>query len=125
MSEWTSEQLSKFKQADDFHVSPYYDDGKTFGTPTWIWSVVVDDGLYIRAWNGQESKWYNSAIAQKAGKISLAGHEYQVNFAPIINDAELTDKINAAYESKYDGSSYLPPMVAEGPISATVIVTPK
>src|SRR5436190_8210797 len=28
----------------------------TYGTPTWIWFVVVDDGLYLRGYNGQQSR---------------------------------------------------------------------
>lgn len=51
--QWTIEQLNSFSQADDMHVSPFYADGKTYGTPTWIWSVVVDHNLYVRAYNGK------------------------------------------------------------------------
>lgn len=39
-------------RSDDLHISPFREDGKTYGTPTWIWSVVVDGGLYVRAYNG-------------------------------------------------------------------------
>ena len=34
--------------ADDLHISPFREDGVTYGTPTWIWSVAVDDALYVR-----------------------------------------------------------------------------
>lgn len=124
MTGWTAQQLAAFKTADDFHVSPYYADGKTYGTPTWIWSVVVADQLYIRAWNGQRSRWYQAAIKQRAGKISLAGQDYQVQFAAAADDAALNQQIDAAYQAKYQGSPYLPPMLATGPVSATVRVTP-
>ncbi|GEN94791.1 DUF2255 family protein [Pediococcus ethanolidurans] len=124
MTGWTAQQLAAFKTADDFHVSPYYTDGKTYGTPTWIWSVVVADQLYIRAWNGQRSRWYQAAIRQQAGKISLAGQDYQVQFAAAADDAALNQQIDAAYQAKYQGSPYLPPMLAAGPVSATVRVTP-
>jgi hypothetical protein len=26
----------------------------TYGTPIWIWSVAVDDALYVRGYNGQQ-----------------------------------------------------------------------
>ncbi len=67
---WTQEQLDAFSTADDIHVSPpFYSDGKTPGTPpTWIWSVVADGDLYVRAYNGQNSRWYQSAVEQQAGK---------------------------------------------------------
>jgi Uncharacterized protein conserved in bacteria len=77
---WALEQLQKFSQADDFRVSPFYSDGKTYGTPTWIWSVVVDHRLFIRAWNGQNSRWYRSAIKQQGGRIFLDGSNHEVIF---------------------------------------------
>ncbi|MFD1066854.1 DUF2255 family protein [Oceanobacillus locisalsi] len=122
---WTQEQLRTFSKADDMYISPFYDDGKTPGTPTWIWSVVADNELYVRAYNGQHSRWYQSAVKQRAGKIQLAGQEYDVFFEPIENDTTLTEKINQAYKEKYGDSRYLPPMIDEGPISATVKISPR
>ncbi len=55
----------------------------------WIWSVVVDGDLYVRAYKGQRSRWYRSAIEQGAG------------------------------------SPYLPPMLQDGPTSATVRISPR
>ena len=52
--QWTVEQLDEFVGADDMHVSPFYADGKTYGTPTWVWSVVVDQDLYVRAYNARK-----------------------------------------------------------------------
>ncbi len=48
MAEWTKDELTKIAAADDLHVSPFRDDGVTYGTPTWIWSVVVDEEVYVR-----------------------------------------------------------------------------
>jgi hypothetical protein len=42
----------------------------TYGTPTWIWSVVVDDSLNVRAYNGTASRWYKAAMHQKRGRIT-------------------------------------------------------
>ncbi|GEP75572.1 DUF2255 family protein [Weissella thailandensis] len=123
--QWTSEQLDKFTSADDLHVSPFYADGKTYGTPTWIWSVVVDNDIYVRAYNGQNSRWYQSAMAQGAGKIKIAGEEFEVNFIDAAGSNELDLKINAAYQKKYQDSPYLPPMLQAGPVSATVKILPR
>ena len=38
MTTWSKDQLHKIAQADDLHISPFRDDGVTYGTPTWIWS---------------------------------------------------------------------------------------
>jgi len=52
MSTWSKDELRKIAVADDLHISPFREDGKTYGTPTWIWSVVLDDELYVRGYNG-------------------------------------------------------------------------
>jgi hypothetical protein len=50
----------------------------TYGTPTWIWSVAVDDALYVRTYNGQNSRWHQAAVRQKAGRIIAAGMTKEV-----------------------------------------------
>ena len=73
MSTWPNDEIRRIAETDDLHVSPLRDDGKSYGTPTWIWSVVVDDALYVRAYHGQSSRWYQAALRQKAGRITAAG----------------------------------------------------
>lgn len=80
MAEWTKDELTKIAAADDLHISPFRDDGVTSGTPTWIWSVVVEGDLYVRAYNGQNSHWYQAALRQKAGRITVAGITKEVSF---------------------------------------------
>jgi hypothetical protein len=41
MSTWDQAELRKITQADDLHIAPFREDGKTYGTPTWIWSVAL------------------------------------------------------------------------------------
>lgn len=123
MTAWPNETIEKIAASDDLHIAPYHPDGKTTGTPTWIWSVVVDGRLFVRAWNGNSSRWYQAAMAQKAGKVTAAGQGHEVAFEPV-DGPELNDRIDAAYQAKYAGSPYLPPMVAPGPRAATVEVTP-
>jgi hypothetical protein len=36
MSTWPKDELRKIAETDDLHISPLRDDGKTYGTPTWI-----------------------------------------------------------------------------------------
>jgi hypothetical protein len=70
--QWQNE-LKQIAKVDDLHISPFRHDGITNGTATWIWSVVVDRDLYVRAYHGQNSKWYKAAVQQKAGRIQVAG----------------------------------------------------
>ena len=120
---WSRDELRKIAGSDDLHISPFREDGVTYGTPTWIWSVVVDDGLYVRGYNGQQSRWYQAAVKQKAGQIRTAGMTKEVTFEPV--DAALNDRIDDAYRAKYASSPYLKPMLSARARSATVRVLPK
>jgi len=123
MSAWMKHELRKIAETDDLHISPFREDGVTCGTPTWIWSVVVDDALYVRAYNGKESSWYQAAIRQKAGRIIAAGMTKEVTFEPV--DGSINERIDGAYRAKYKGSPYLKPMIGARARSATVKVMPR
>jgi hypothetical protein len=122
MNAWIKDELRRIAKTDDLHISPFREDGKTYGTPTWIWSVVVDDALYVRGYNGQKSSWYQAAVRQKAGRITAAVMTKEVVFEPV--DGTIHDRIDAAYRAKYKGSPYLNPMIGARARSATVKVTP-
>ena len=84
MSTWPKEELRKIADTDDFHISPFRENGVTFGTPTWIWSVVVGDELYVRPYNGKSSRWYKAAMQKNAGRITAAGLTKDVAFEPVV-----------------------------------------
>src|SRR5207302_9461995 len=117
MSTWSKNELRKIAETDDLHISPFREDGKTYGTPTWICSVVVDDALYVRAYNGQDSRWYQAAVRQKAGRITAAGMTREATFEPV--EGQINDLIDDAYRVKYHGSPYLSPMMRPRARSAT------
>jgi hypothetical protein len=120
---WQQSQLDRIVEADDLHISPFRDDGKTFGTPTWIWCVQVDGELYVRGYNGTASRWYQAAVKQRAGRISAAGSMIDVTFEPI--SGSVNDAIDEAYRAKYQASPYLRPMISNQARNATVKVTPR
>lgn len=97
MSKWSNDELRKIAETDDLHISPFRNDGKTYGTPTWIWSVVVDDALFVRAYNGQKSRWYQAALQQKTGRITAAGMTREVAFEQV--DGSINDRIDDAYRA--------------------------
>ena len=123
MAAWRKDELDKIGATDDLHIAPFRDDGKAYGTPTWIWSVVVDGELYVRGYNGKKSRWYQAAVRQKAGRIVAAGMTKEVSFEPV--DGPLNDRIDDAYRTKYKGSPYLDPMIGERARAATVRITPR
>lgn len=121
MSSWRKDELDKIAKTDDLHISPFREDGTTYGTPTWIWSVVVDGELYVRAYNGRNSRWHRAAMEQKSGRITAAGMTKEVAFEPV--DGEIQGRIDDAYRAKYKGSEYLQPMIGTRAKSATVKLT--
>jgi hypothetical protein len=123
MTTWPTDELRAIAEADDLHVSPFREDGATYGTPTWIWSVAVDGALYVRAYNGTGSRWYTAAMRQKAGRISAAGLTKEVDFEPATGPIQ--ERIDEAYREKYRKSPYLAPMIGPRARAATVKITPR
>ena len=123
MSTWTQDRLQQIESSDDLHIAPFREDGVTRGTPTWIWSVVVDGELYVRAYNGTSSRWYQAASKQKAGQVTVAGQTTDVSFEQVTG--EINDRIDAAYRTKYSSSPYLKPMIGDRARRATVRILPR
>ena len=120
---WTKDAIDKIASTDDLHVAPFRDDGKTYGTPTWIWSVVVEGALYVRAYNGVASRWYQAAQRQRAGRIRVAGMTKDVVFEVV--DPAMNDQIDAAYRAKYGGNVYLASMTSARAQAATMRISPR
>lgn len=122
MGAWQQEELRQIATSDDLHIAPYRSDGSTYGTPTWIWSVVVQGALYVRAYNGAKSRWYQAALKQKAGRITAAGITKLVSFEAV--SGEVNDAIDEAYRAKYASSPYIGHMIGKQARSATVRIVP-
>ncbi len=116
----TKEDIARIAQKDDLYIAPFREDGVISGTPTWIWSVMVDDRLYVRAYNGIRSRWYQAALKQKAGKIEAAGMVKEVCFEPVTG--AINKQIDEAYRKKYSGSPYLQSMISERAKAATILI---
>ena len=121
--QFTDDELKRIDEADDLHIAPYREDGKTYGTPTWIWEVVVEGDLYVRAYNGVNSRWYKAAMKQKAGRIQAAGMTKEVSFEPV--EEGMNHAVDEVYSKKYSGSPYLYSMVSDRARAATVKISPE
>jgi hypothetical protein len=120
---FSSQELVQIDKADDLKISPFREDGITYGTPTWIWTVVVDNSLYVRAYNGRNSRWYQAAIKQQEGRIHAAGMTKEVFFESV--EGDINQQIDDAYKNKYANSPYLQPMISDRARLATVRITIK
>jgi len=123
VSAWTDDELKRIASTDDLHISPFREDGVTYGTPTWIWSVVVENELYVRPYSGSSSRWYQAAMRQKAGRVTAAGITKEVGFESV--EGAIDDRIDDAYGAKYKNSPYLQPMIGSRARAATVKITPR
>lgn len=120
---WPARTLDRIVEADDLKVAPLRYDGKTFGTPTWIWCVKVGGELYVRPLNGPNSRWYRAAMARGEGRMVAAGDTFEVEFHAA--DPALDAVIDDAYRAKYPGKENLDDMIGEGPRSAGVRISPR
>ncbi len=121
---WGNQTLNRIDQADDLKIAPFRPDMRTTGTPTWIWEVAVDGRLYVCAYNGMRSRWYQAAIKQQTGKIHAARQVFEVTFRPVTDEA-LNQKIDAAYRAKYSSSPYMAHMTGAVSRAATEEIMPK
>lgn len=115
---WSPKDLAQLTSSSGLHIAPLRDTGNSYGTPTWVWSVVVDRQLYVRPYHGQRSTWFQAAITQNAGLIIVARTPIDVEFS--LADSHLQQSIDDAYRAKYHGSTYLPPMLGREPGSCTI-----
>ena len=121
--QFLTDELKMIDKADDLHISPFREDGKTYGTPTWIWAVVVEGDLYVRAGHGVNSRWYKAAMQQKAGRIHAAGMIKEVTFDPVQDD--INNDIDEAYMKKYGSGADMWEMTGARVRAATVKIIPK
>ncbi len=121
--QFLTDELKKIDKADDLHISPFREDGQTYGTPTWIWAVAVDGDLYVRAGHGVDSRWYKAAMQQKAGRIHAAGMIKEVRFEPVQGD--INNDIDEAYRKKYGSGADRWAMTGDRVRAATVKIIPK
>jgi hypothetical protein len=115
--------LRAIAEKDDLHISPSRSDGTTYGTATWIWSVAVGNDLYVRPYNGRDSRWFKAAMSQCAGRIKAAAIDYEVTFEKA--DDTVNGLVDSAYAAKYHEIPYLPSMLTEHTRATTVRVSPR
>jgi hypothetical protein len=97
-------------------------DGSTGSTPVWV--VHVGDDVFVRSMNGPRGGWYRRLRARPEGEVGEAGRVHQVR-AEQVEDVETLAAVTGAYRSKYAGSPYLPPLLGEEAVGATLRLVPR
>jgi hypothetical protein len=80
------------------------------GTPVTIWTVRVDDDVYVRSFRGERGRWYLAFREEPQASLIYSGGELQVRGEPVA-DRGLNESIDAAYLEKYRTSQYAGSMV--------------
>jgi hypothetical protein len=123
MSSWNEDDLRAIAESHDLYISPFREDGITYGTPTLVWPLVVDGEVYVRAANGQQSSWYVAAMNQRAGRIQVGGEDHEVTFERGGN--EVASAIDAAYEENTRAAQPCRSCREPGPTPVTVRISPR
>lgn len=88
-----------------------------------VWLPGVGSALSSLGYNGRDSRWYTSAMRERAGRIMAVGIISDVHFDPV--DGVINGRIDDAYRAKYRGSPYLNAMIGQRAREATVRIAPR
>lgn len=90
---------------------------------TTIWVVTDGGDVYVRSVRGPRGRWYRELTANPSGAIWLDGRRLPVRAVPV-HDAAAVTRVSAAYRQKYASSPYVPPMLVEEVLPATLRLEP-
>lgn len=98
--------LKKITKDETIKIAPDFPDRKTL-KPQTVWFVRVGNDIYVRAYRGTQSKWYQAAIKQGTGYVYFDGQKYPATFKKEPAQSFANKTVNQNYLAKYHGSSIL------------------
>ena len=125
MTSWTNNDLGRIGAAEELQLASFKEDG-TLRKPVTIWVVRVGDDLYVRTYRGRETAWFRHIQRRHEGRIGAGGVTKDVKFVDVSDDEALNNKIDAAYQSKYQrySATYVDPMIAPQARATTLKLVP-
>lgn len=100
MTAWSPEDAAMLAAAPSLHLTV----GTEPRSGVELGMVVVDAKLYVRAFRGRHSEWFQAALDQTHARIRVDTIEQGVILIPHAGSA---DAIDAAYRAKYGRNSTL------------------
>lgn len=85
--------------------------------------AIIRIAATVRGYNGRNSRWYQAAVRQKAGRIIAAGITKEVSFEPV--NGPINDPIDEAYRAKYKKSPYLKPLISTRAREVIIRIMPR
>ena len=124
MPTWTKDSLAKVGNAEELAIASRRPDGSLRPYVT-IWTVRVDDDIYVRSAAGPDNPWFRRALASGEGRIRAGGLEQDVALEVATPDVAAT--ITAAYHAKYDryGPSIVGTVVSAEAVASTLRLVPR
>ena len=113
MTSWTPHDLERIGAAEELQLATFKKDD-VLVKPVTIWVVRVGDDLYLRAYRGRETAWFQHIQRRPEGRIEDGGVTKDVMLVDASADGALGNQIDAAYQSKYRrySATYVGPMIA-------------
>ncbi|MEV6171399.1 DUF2255 family protein [Streptomyces sp. NPDC051954] len=121
--QWTAQELAALDAAFSIVLAARTDDGPLRGSVE-IGLVVTPDGVFVRAYRGPVSGWFQATQARGQGTIRFGGRTVPARFdhAAPEDEPAIHDTIDRAYVRKYgDGSGGI---ATDRARAATVRITP-
>lgn len=121
MDKFDRETLEMLGETEEVHVET----GRGGSPGTVIWTVVVDDTIFVRSVRGEKGRWYREASANQEASLRVDERRILVRAVPE-TDAATIEKVSEAYREKY-GASYPGPtaaMVREEVLATTLRLLP-
>jgi hypothetical protein len=121
MSPWTADELDRVGNASELRVAGRRKNG-SLRNGVIIWSVRVDDEIYIRSVYGPEASWFRGTQVSGDGRIEAGGVTKDVTYVSV---DDLNDIIDSAYHRKYGGGSAVKAITTPLAATTTLRVDPK
>jgi hypothetical protein len=77
----STDELDRIGGAEELQIAARRRDG-SLRPPVPIWSVRVDDELFVRSWRGAGGSWYRTAAATHEGHISAGRRSSKALWLP-------------------------------------------
>lgn len=100
MTGWSPSELRELNRADSLYLTV----GPQSGPATELGMVTVNGQLYVRAYSGPSSRWFQAARDAATGTITAGDLARAVRLVP---DPGPASTIDAAYQAKYRNSGTL------------------
>ena len=124
MPTWAQDSLAKVGSVEELAIASRRPDGSLRPYVT-IWTVRVDEDIYVRSAAGPDNPWFRRAMASGEARIRAGGLEQDV--ALEVAAPDVAASITAAYHAKYDryGPSIVGTVVSAEAVVSTLRLVPR